>query len=213
MNIRESFDRIGAASNIIGGICVAIAYPLHPHHATPEVVAGDFWLNVHILFALSLLFGVFGLVALFQRHVDNGRMLGLIGFLLAVTSLIGISGLNFFEALINPVLAVESPDFVHHYGAGTGIGYVAILFPMLGVLFLLGYVFFCWDMIRAATTSRNALLLTIGGTVVFAIGLSGFLPMMVVKIGSILFGAGLVALGLAQLRGVVEKACRQPSAG
>ena len=139
----------------------------------------------------------FGLVALFQRHAGSSRMLGLIGFLLAVTSLIGISGLNFFEALINPVLAVESTDFVHTYGAGTGIGYVAILFPILGVLFLLGYVFFCWDMLAAGTAGRKGLWLTMIGTIIFAAGLSGFLPMMVVKVGSVLFGAGLIVLGIS----------------
>jgi hypothetical protein len=41
--------------NAIAGVCVGLAYVLHPHHATPEVVASSFWFWVHFLFALSLI--------------------------------------------------------------------------------------------------------------------------------------------------------------
>ena len=200
MKAQTMFNRFGSVANIIGGICVAIAYTLHPHHATPDVIAGSFWLIIHVLFALSLMFGVFGLFTLFQRHFLKSNMIGLIGFILAVVSLMGISGLNFFEAFINPVIAVESPAFVHKHGAGTSIGHVFWLFPLLGIFFLLGYELFCLDLFNANTVNRNALLLTMLGTLVFGIGLSGFLPMIVVQVGSILFGSGLVSLGVASFR-------------
>ena len=77
------------------------------------------------------------------------------------------------------------------------IGYVAFLFPVLGVLFLLGYVLFCVDMLKANTLNHYSLMLTIAGTLVFGIGLSGFLPMIVVQTGSVIFGAGLVSPGIA----------------
>ena len=195
MNPLQTFNRFGSVSNIVGGVCVAIAYTFHPHHATPEIVASDFWLGIHVLFSLSLLFGVFGLFALFLNHIKHSRVIGLIGFILGVTSLIGISGLNFFEAFINPILAIESPGFVNQYGAGSTIGYVTFLFPVFGVLFLLGYVLFCIDMLKAKTLNCYSLQLTIAGTLVFGIGLGGFLPMIVVQVGSIIFGAGLVSLG------------------
>ena len=200
MNSLKTFNRFGSFSNIVGGVCVAIAYTLHPHHATPEIVSSGFWLGIHVLFALSLMFGVFGLVALFVNHVRHSKAIGIIGFILGVTSLIGIFGLNFFEAFINPILAVESPAFVSQYGAGTTIGYVSFLFPVFGLLFLLGYIFFCIDMLKAKTVGRYSLQLTIVGTLVFGIGLSGFLPMIVVQVGSILFGAGLVSLGISAMK-------------
>jgi len=37
----------------------------------------------------------------------------------------------------------------------------------------------------------------IAGTIVFGIGLSGILPMIVVRTGSVIFGAGLVWLGVS----------------
>ena len=196
MNQSQTFNRFGSFSNIVGGICVAIAYTFHPHHANPEVISGGFWLGIHVLFSLSLLFGVFGLFALFLKHIKRSGVIGLVGFILGVTSLMGISGLNFFEAFINPVIAIEYPEFVTRYGAGTTIGYVKFLFPVFGVLFLLGYVMFCVDMLKAKTVSRCALQLTVVGTLLFGIGLSGFLPMIVVQIGSVIFGSGLVSLGL-----------------
>lgn len=197
MTTQILFNRFGAVANIVGGVCVGLAYTLHPHHATPDVIAGSFWLIIHVLFALSLLFGVFGLFALYQRHLHNSRLIGLAGFILAVISLVGISGLNFFEAFINPVIAIESPVFVHHYGAGTGIGHVSWLFPLLGLFFLLGYELFCVDMLRTKTVNRSVLILTMLGTLIFGIGLSGFFPMIVVQVGSIMFGLGLVSLGVS----------------
>jgi len=45
--------------------------------------------------------------------------------------------------------------------------------------------------------AKGASLLTIVGTIVFGMGLSGLLPMIVVRIGSVLFGAGLIWLGIS----------------
>jgi len=200
MNIEKLTKNSGGVAHIFGGVFVAIAYTLHPHHQTPEIISGQFWLIIHILFALSLIFGIFGLIGLYQLHLKKSRLSGFIGFLLAVSSLIGIFGLNYFEAFINPVLAIESPGFVDNYGAGTMIGLVTFLFPISGAMFLFGYGLLCIDLLRAKTLNHQAVVLTIIGTFVFGLGLSGLFPMIVVKAGSVLFGAGLVGLGIAAIR-------------
>ncbi len=200
MKTESLAKNFGGSAHVLGGTCVAIAYTLHPHHQSPEIVAGQFWLVIHVLFALSLIFGIFGLIGLFLLHMFRSRVSGFIGFLLAVTSLIGIFGLNYFEAFINPVLANEAPEFVTRYGAGTTIGLVEILFPAAGAMFLIGYVMLCVDMLRAKTLNRSVVILTIAGTLVFGLGLSGGFPMIVVKTGSVLFGSGLIGLGIATIR-------------
>ena len=200
MNIEILTKNFGGLAHIFGGLFVAIAYILHPHHQTPEIISGQFWLVIHILFALSLIFGIFGLIGLFQQHLKKSRLSGFIGFLLAVTSLIGIFGLNYFEAFINPVLANEAPRFVDSYGAGTMIGLVKILFPVSGAMFLFGYILLCADMLRAKTINRPAIVLTMVGTLVFGLGLSGLFPMLVVKTGSVLFGSGLIGMGIAVIK-------------
>lgn len=200
MNIEQLSKNTGGMANIFGGTLVAVAYVLHPHHETPAVIASDFWLGVHILFALSLIFGIFGLMAVFQQHIARSRLVGFIGFILATISLIGIFGLNYYEAFINPVVAVDAAEFVNQYGAGTGIGHVALIFPLSGACFVFGYSMLCYDIMRAKSISLPATGVTLIGTLVFGAGLSGFFPMIIVQAGSVLFGCGLVLLGLAVIR-------------
>ena len=73
----------------------------------------------------------------------------------------------------------------------------AFVFPLTGVLFLAGFVLFGWQLYRVGAVNKGAAMLTIVGTIVFGIGLSGILPMIVVRTGSVIFGAGLVWLGVS----------------
>ncbi|MEH6470917.1 MAG: hypothetical protein V7752_06660 [Halopseudomonas sp.] len=200
MNVQRLTKQLGGTANLFGGLLVAVAYILHPPHQTPEVISGDFWLTVHALFAPSLIFGVFGLFAIYQQHHRRSSLSGLVGFIAACISLIGIFGLNFFEAFINPVLAVEVPRFVEQHGAGTGIGWVAWLFPLSGLLFVLGYSLLCADVIKAKTFDNGPAILTLAGTLIFGTGLSGMVSMILVQVGAVVFGAGLVWFGWALIK-------------
>ena len=109
----------------------------------------------------------------FQNDVFGFR------FLIAITSLILIFGLNYFETFINPAVSVEAASFAEPYGTGIPIGLMGVIFPATGGLFVIGYVLFCVDMLHAKTLGRGAPLLTIVGGGVFGAGLSEFLPMLV----------------------------------
>jgi hypothetical protein len=185
----------GGYANVVGGLSVAVAYVSHPRHETPEVIASSYWLGTHVLFVFSLLFGVFGLIALMGFTLRRGCAMGVIGYVIAISSLILIFGLNYYETFINPVVAAEAPSFVDTYGAGLTIGTVAVLFPVSGGLFLIGYVLFSADLLRTRQLGRAAPTTMIVGVVVFGAGLSGFLPMIVVQVGSVLFGAATMWLG------------------
>lgn len=184
-------------TNAVAGACVGLAYLLHPHHATPAIVSSRFWLAIHLLFAVSLLGGILGAIGIFGHHSPHSRWSGLFGMVGVVVALTLIFGLNYWEALINPVVAVEAPAFVERYGAGEGIGLVSIVFPVSGALFVIGYVLLCLDVARAKTLPPRSAWLTVMGVVVFGAGLSGFLPMIVVQIGAVIFAAGLIWMGLA----------------
>ncbi len=192
--------RWGGISNIVGGLLVAIAYLSHPHYETPEVIGSDYWLWTHVIFVFSLLFGIYGLIGLMVHSLPTGKAVGLIGYVVAITSLILISGLNYYETFINPVVATEAPQFVEKYGAGLTIGLVRIVFPATGGLFVLGYILFASDLLRSRQLGGGAPTLMIIGVVVFGAGLSGFFPMVVVQGGSILFGAATAWLGYELLR-------------
>jgi hypothetical protein len=169
----------GGLANVVGGVCVAIAYGLHPPRALPEVVASGFWIVIHVLFMVSLLGGVFALFAFLAAYLRNGgTMLGVVGCCMATLSLILIFGLDYAEVFIFPVLA----------------------FPASGILFLLGYLIFSNELRKVNCVSPRSAIVLMTGTVVFGAGLSGFMPMIVVKIGAALFGLGLIWTGLSLYR-------------
>ncbi|MDX2313760.1 MAG: hypothetical protein QNL90_06800 [Gammaproteobacteria bacterium] len=99
---------------------------------------------------------------------------------MATVSLVLVFGLDYSEVFIFPTLAVEFPSVVERYGDGTMMPSVAFAFPLTGVLFLAGFVLFGWQLYRVGAVNKGAAMLTIVGTIVFGIGLSGILPMIVV---------------------------------
>ena len=192
----DSLIKWAGAANIAGGICVAGAYLLHPPIPEPEVVASTLWLVVHVGFMLSLLFGIFGMMGLFAHSLKGqNTWLGLVGFLASIVSLTFVFGLDYAEVFIFPLLAVEFPDVVTRYGDGTTMPSVAFAFPITGVLFMLGYALMSLELYRQQSMARGACIAMIAGVVVFAIGLSGLFPILVVQLGSVMFGAALIWMG------------------
>ena len=195
----------GGLANVIGGFCVAAAYVLHPPQAQPEVVASGLWAVVHVLFMISLLGGVFALFAFLCSYIRNGGAIaGVVGCCMAILSLILIFGLDYAEVFIFPTLAVDFPEVVLKYGDGTMMPSIAFAFPASGVLFLLGYLIFSNELRKLKCISPPSAIALMAGTVVFGAGLSGFMPMIVVKIGAVLFGLGLVWTGLSLYRNSMQ---------
>lgn len=194
-------SRSAGLAGIIGGIALAAAYLTHPASAPPETVASAAWIWIHVGFLVSLISGIFllmGLLAVYLRK--GGGISGFVGFALAIVSLVLVAGLDYSEIFIFPTLALEFPEVVVRYGDGTSMPSVAFAFPITGIVFLIGFVLFGWQLYATSAVERPAAVVMILGTVVFAIGLSGLLPMLVVRIGSVIFGAGLTMLGMSLWR-------------
>ena len=188
----------GGVANLIGGVLVAMAYLLHPPEAPPDTVSSNLWLIVHAGFMVSLVAGIFALIAFLGQYLRaGGGLSGTIGCVMAITSLVFIFGLDYSEVFIFPTLAVEFPEVVWKYGDGTIMPSVAFAFPLSGILFLIGYLLFAFQLARTDCVSRASGLMLGIGTLVFGVGLSGFVPMIVVRVGAILFGAGLIWTGLS----------------
>ena len=194
----ERLVRWGGPAGIIGGVALAAAYLAHPPEAPPATVASTMWIWIHVGFMVSLLAGIFLLIALLQRYFRaGGGMSGFIGFAMALVSLVFVFGLDYSEVFIFPTMAVEFPEVIEKYGDGTSMPSVAFAFPVTGLLFLAGFVLFSWQLYRTNAVIKGAALLTIVGTIVFAIGLSGLFPMIVVRVGAVVYGAGLAWLGIS----------------
>lgn len=189
--------RSAGPAGVVGGLALAAAYLTHPPQAPPATVASTAWIWIHVGFMISLVCGIFLLIALLARYFQcGGTMSGFVGFALALVSLVFVFGLDYSEVFIFPTLAVEFPDVVTRYGDGTSMPSVSFAFPLTGVLFLVGFVLFSSQLGRTGAVGPAACWLTIVGTVIFGAGLSGLFPMIVVRIGAVVFGAGLAALGL-----------------
>ncbi|MGB0961086.1 MAG: hypothetical protein ACPGVY_00130 [Mycobacterium sp.] len=199
--ITDSLIRSAGIAGIVGGIAVALAYLTHPNSAPPDTVASTGWIWIHVGFMVSLVAGIFLLIALLGAYLrTGGGYVGFTGFALALLSMVFIFGLDYSEVFIFPTLAVEYPQVVEHYGDGTSMPSVAFAFPVSGVLFVVGFVLFAWALYRQSTVDSGAAIVTIVGTIVFGIGLSGLVPMTVVRVGAVIFGAGLAWLGVSLLR-------------
>jgi hypothetical protein len=199
--LTDMLIRWAGGAGILGGIALAAAYLAHPPAAPPNVVASTAWIWIHVGFLVSLICGIFLLIALLALYLrKDGRMSGFVGFALALVSLVLVAGLDYSEIFIFPTLAVEYPEVVVRYGDGTSMPSVAFAFPITGALFLIGFVLFGWQLHSTRTVDRTAALTMIVGTFVFAVGLSGLLPMIVVRVGAVIFGAGLVLLGASLWR-------------
>jgi hypothetical protein len=182
---------------VVGGVAVATSYLLHPSSASPETVASMLWIWVHVGFMVSLVAGIFLLMALLSQYFRcGGGITGFIGFAMSVISLVFVFGLDYSEVFIFPTLAAEFPEVVLRYGDGTMMPSVAFAFPATGAMFMFGFVLFGWQLYRTNTVSKWAALLMIVGTIVFGIGLSGFVPMLVVRAGAVIFGGGLAWVGI-----------------
>ena len=201
MTTIERLTRWAGVGGIVGGIALAAAYITHPPDAPPATVASALWIWVHVGFMVSLLAGIFLLLALLERYFrSGGGLTGFFGFALALISLVFVFGLDYAEVFIFPTLAVEFPEVVVRYGDGTMMPSVAFAFPVTGVMFLVGFVLFSWELYRTQAVVKGAALLTLVGTIVFGIGLSGMVPMIVVRVGAVIYGAGLGWLGLSLLK-------------
>ena len=68
----EKLIYAGGPLGLIGGVAVAIAYVLHPPSSDPETVASTFWIVIHVLFMISLVGGVYHLLALLGQYLSRG---------------------------------------------------------------------------------------------------------------------------------------------
>jgi len=188
--------RWSAVVLVVGGVCLAASYLLHPDSAPTETVASGFWQVIHTGFLISLLGGIFGLGGLLAHGLDRGAgKASVFGYAMGVVSLVLIAGLDYAEIFIFPTLAVEFPAVVEKYGAGESMPSVAFAFPLAGLLFFLGFLTFLSQLHATESVGRSSSIISMVGVVVFTVGLSGFVPMIVVKVGASLFGLGLVLLG------------------
>lgn len=191
----SNFIRWTGLSLLVSGVLVALGTILHP---PGEFADFDWSLSTiaHSLVLVSLWLVILGLFGLYARQVEETGVLGLIGFILVFITTASFAGLIYFEAFIQPVLAVEAPEFVEGVFAGESYGgALDVILPPTGLLLILGWLLFGIGIIRAGILPRWAAVLALIGAV--PLGIAPLLPLIIVKIGGVVVGLGLVWLGYA----------------
>ena len=199
MNI-EAITRAGASGLIVSGLALGYSYIAHPHQMTPEMIGSTFWVVIHSLFALSLILGLLGTTALYAPTAERAGRWGLVGFVSLFVGMMLIFGLNYYEVLIAPYLAVHHPEVIHNHGAGDTMGPVAFFFPLAGVLTVLGYAALSYGWMKGEVLPKPVALAMIIAALAFGFGLSPLGGLMTARITAAAFGAALIAVGVSAWR-------------
>jgi len=193
------FIRAGGLLLIVSGLALGYSYISHPHHMPPEVIASANWILIHSLFAVSLVLGLMGTTALYAVTALRSGWRGLIGYLLLFIGMMMIFGLDYYEALIAPFLALHYADVINDHGAGDAMGMVAVAFPLSGMLTVVGYALLGSAWKRALVIPGYLGFLLIVTSIAFGVGLSPFGGIMLARITAALFGTTLVIVGISAM--------------
>jgi hypothetical protein len=192
--------KLGALACIIAGPLFILGVSLHPLRDGISVLSALNYTEIHVVIALSLMFSLLGLTALYVRHEKRLGKLGGIGFLLAFVGNIWTFGAILVDGYMWPAVARLNPALVHDIEAAPYS--VQFLFVAI-ILFAAGYVVTPIAAVKAAVLSRlaGALIATGAATYLTAsisvgfFGPDSILVTVIEVIGAIMFGLGFIWLG------------------
>lgn len=152
---------LAGVSAIVAGLCFLVIGIFHPLNEPSAVNTA--WVNVHMAATALGFFGLFGMVGLYARQVEESGWLGLAGFLLFTVWMTLVCGFSFVEAFILPLLGTESPAFVAGWmgmfsGAPSAIdlGILPTIWNISGPMYIFGPLLFGIATFRARVLPRWA---------------------------------------------------------
>ena len=185
--------------NVAAGVLVALFLLLHPERHAAGTLGGAYEI-LHLIGVLSVILALLGLIGLYAVHVHQGGYLGLVGFLLAFTGTALRGAVAFFDGFVVPILAVQAPDLLNNLQSAFPWPAIAV-FPLTSACFILGFLLFGMMLLRAAALPRPGAVFLVLGAPLLGLGpLSA--PLILPQIGSLLFGAGQIWLGVALWKGM-----------
>jgi hypothetical protein len=194
--------RWGGLSAMVAGLIFAGIQPLHPPLVLSSVNT-SLWAILNSLKTVMSIFGLFGIAALYARHVEKTGWLGLVGYLLLSIFYAVQMCYSFAEDLILPLLSTVAPKFVESSlgmasGAGgeMNLGAFATIYSLNSVLYPIGLVLFGIALFRARILPRWAtVLLAVSGPL--AVVMVVLLPDQLQRLAAMPMGIALAWLGYA----------------
>jgi hypothetical protein len=145
------------------GISFVVIQALHPLDVL-ESVTTPRWAIVHYLGVVMGLLGLFGMIGIYARQVEEAGWLGLAGYLLFSIFFVITTAFQFVEAFVSPLLASEAPQVVEGLlgiasGRATGmdLGPLSTVYALNGFAgYMLGGVLLGIATLRARVLPRGA---------------------------------------------------------
>jgi len=192
--------RISGISNILGAILLFLSFcsiglfmweELSSQNFTGLVVH-PFWVPINIVFLISTILILFGLVGLYLKQAEKAGVWGMIGFFLCFIGVTWYACITYYETFFWPVIAAQAPTLFPVVGFSATDKLISFAFWLSGLFWGLGYIIFGVTTTRSGLFPRWAAILFTIGAVVFGLGM---VP-MIRSIGALLFTIGMVRLGL-----------------
>ena len=192
-------------SLVASGCCVALWAICHPWGtvAGPEVGASSQWAWSHTFHFLGGLFGSFGLLGLAGRQLRVGTRFERAAFLIAFAGTVMYTATGVITAFVWPILAEHAPMMTEASGPIFSPPH-----PVIGItalVFSLGFILLAITLDRAKILNRLWTAALIVGALLLIPPpppLSS-VPWALFPVGGLLFGIGVVGIGLAIWRGRV----------
>ena len=182
-------------ASLLAGILHVLGALLHPVGEDLAAVNSSNWVLAHLLYWVSVILLLFGLIGLYARQMEKIGRSGLVGFVLAFigTAIVGVFLFNAATTL--HLVATTAPDMFAQITAPP-----TFALPLFGLTFGLGFILFSVATIRAGVLPRwSGWLLLLGILLSMAEGspIDRTLLHTIVTSGHVLLGLSLTWMGYA----------------
>jgi hypothetical protein len=207
---RKRLQTAAKVTALIGGPLFLLGTVLHPARDGQGIAAvGQFYGLTHAVQAIGLLLQAISLISMFALGIGTFGRRGLLAWYTVMVGTMLWFGLIIFDGSHNPVMARLAPDIVHT-PADLDAGGAIIVLPAL-LLFPTGYVLLSLLLARhgmrwpALLLGAGAVMYTIGGLLIFALGPHSPLIQIFEVAGAVPYAVGFVLLGRADVkRGILR---------
>lgn len=185
--------RWGGLLGMIGATLLIVGSIIHPPVENPETIVSQAWPIAHILGAKGLLLLLVGLTAIYLTTSAKMGKVGLLGFVLTFAGMAQLYIINTFAALVEPVLAKNTPQLLDMNGplfqSSFGIFFMATV-----ITAIVGFLLFGFSIWKTNKAKWTGVVIIVGTLPFLMFFIKPETPEYVYNIGFIIVGLGFLGL-------------------
>lgn len=197
-DMKNNLFTMSGVAAIVSGLLFVIIQVIHPPANALSEISSSLWMWAHVLTFLFPIFGILGLTGIYLKQADKAGYWGLAGYLGLFGAFVLMICFGFYEAFVATGLMSYSPEYVADamtiLDGEAGPGLIGLVYSINGALYILGGLIFGITTLRAKVFPVWAGGLLLLG--ILAILSAAIMPFME-RPSAIVFGAGLMALGVS----------------